>query len=179
MDGYGLEARLDRLTAIGLVPAGARIDVVFVGAITDGPLAGGVVEGLNYLVMHRDGTSVIDAREVITTPSGGFISVESTGYIVPTRPLPPVEEIVSPEFVWPDVDLLLNGASRMSTSAPELADVNVTTYAFTGVANVARGTLRTRTRSVTSLAELIQATPEQRRDPCFDGPEFAEIYLMT
>ena len=175
MDGYGLEARLDRLTAIGLVLEGARIDVVFVGAITDGPLAGGVVEGVNYLVMHHDGTSRIDAREVITTPSGGFISVVSTGYVVPSSPLPPVEEVVSPDFAWPDIDLLLNGASRMSTADPDLCDVNTTTYAFTGVANVATGLLRSRTRSVTSLAGLIQAVPGQR----LDVPASAEIHLMS
>lgn len=160
MDGYALDARLTTLTAIGLVPEGARTDAAFVGAITEGPLAGGIVEGVNYLLMRHDGTCNIDAREIITTPSGTGISVSATGFVVPPRGLLSPEAVMAADFVWPDVELALHGASRLATADPELREANATTYAFSGVANVGAGRLCVRPQAITSLMSDVPGLPD-------------------
>ncbi|MCW2666301.1 MAG: hypothetical protein JWN57_1263 [Frankiales bacterium] len=160
MDGYVLDARLTTLTAIGLVPEGARIDASFVGAITEGPLTGGIVEGVNYLLMRHDGSCNIDAREIITTPSGTGIAVSATGFVVPPPGLLSPEAVMDADFVWPDVDLALHGASRLATADPELRAANATMYAFSGVANVGAGRLCLRSQAITSLMSEVPGLAE-------------------
>jgi len=66
MDGYSFQAQVTRIAPIGLVPGGLRSDVGFTGTLTDGPLVGSTIEGVDYLLIRHDGVAVIDARELIT-----------------------------------------------------------------------------------------------------------------
>lgn len=148
MDGYAFEAEFTGLVPVGLVPTGARIDVAFTGTVTEGPLAGSRVEGIDYLLMRRDGTSVIDVREVFLRPDGAAAAVTAGGYVVPPVEMPPLEAILAPGFAWPDLDLPLHGWARVESMIPEVASANHTVYAFTGTANVGTGRLSIRATSI-------------------------------
>jgi hypothetical protein len=163
MDGYAFEAEFTRLTPIGLVPTGARIDVGFAGTLNEGPLAGSTVEGIDYLLMRRDGTSVIDVREVVTRSDGATAAIAAGGFVVPPFPMPPLEAMLEPDFVWPDLDLPLHGSARVETMIPELQSANSTVYAFTGTANVGAGRLAIRATSIPALlaSGIRDAAPRQ------------------
>jgi hypothetical protein len=55
MDGYSFQAQVIRIAPIGLVPGGLRSDVGFAGTLTDGPLVGSTIEGVDYLLIRHDG----------------------------------------------------------------------------------------------------------------------------
>ena len=62
MDAYAYEATLTRVVPIGLVPEGVRLDAHYTGTITEGPLAGDAVEGVDYLLLRPDGVGVITGQ---------------------------------------------------------------------------------------------------------------------
>jgi hypothetical protein len=141
MDGYGFQAhpqshRTHRACAWGL-----RIDIGFAGTLTEGPMTGAVIEGIDYLLIRPDGVAVIDARELVTGTDGITTSVSAGGYIVPPFEMPGLSMLLDPPFCWPDVDLPLHGSARMQSAAPALPVVNRSVYAFTGAVNMARGSL--------------------------------------
>ena len=67
MDSHAFEATFERIVVIGLVPEGGRLDAHFSGAITEGPLTGWRVDGIDYLLLRHDGIGVIDVREVLSS----------------------------------------------------------------------------------------------------------------
>lgn len=160
MDGYAFEAQFTKVVPIGLVPTGARIDFLSTGTVTEGPLAGSTVEGVDYLLMRRDGSSVIDVRQTILRADGAAVAVTAGGYVVPGVEMPPLEEMFSPGFTWPDLDLPLHGWTRVESMIPELAAANHTVYAFTGTANGGTGRLLVRATSI--AATLANEIPGPR-----------------
>lgn len=141
MEGYSFQAQLTRLSPVGLVPEGLRIDVGFAGRITTGVLAGSDIEGVDYLLIRPDGVGVIDARERIAAPDGTSIALHAEGYVVPVFDMPELSTLLDPGFRWPDVDLPVHGSVRMQAGPPLFDVVNRSVYSFTGAVNMARGSL--------------------------------------
>lgn len=141
MEGYRFVAQLHRIAPIGLLPEGLRIDLGFDGDVVEGPLAGGTIEGVDYLLVRPDGVGVVDARELLTGSDGTTVSAHAEGYVVPPFEIPELSALVDPSFLWPDVDLALHGSARLQSAAPALAAVNRTVYSFTGTVNMATGSL--------------------------------------
>jgi hypothetical protein len=147
MDGYVLEARITGMVPIGLTPEGLRMDVPVEGTITDGPMAGGRVTGVDHLLLRPDGIGVLDVREVVHLPAGTAVALSVTGYAHPPYPVPPLEEI-GPDMPWPDADVAIHGAVTMRTGDPSLAAVNGTVFGMTGTVNMATGIIRARAESL-------------------------------
>ena len=147
MDGYVLEAVITGMVPIGLVPEGLRMDVPVEGTVTDGPMAGGRVTGVDHLLVRPDGIGVLDVREVVHLPGGTAVALSITGYAHPPFPMPPLEEI-TPDMQWPDAEVPIHGAVTMRTGDPSLTAVNRTVYGMTGTVNMARGTIRARAESL-------------------------------
>jgi ketosteroid isomerase-like protein len=148
MDGYSFQAQLTRISPVGLVPEGLRIDAGFAGTVTDGPWAGRTIEGIDYLVIRPDGVGVIDAHELVSGEQGALASLHAEGYIVPPFPMPPLTALLDPAFTWPDVDLPLHGSVRVQTAAAGSAAANHTVFGFTGAVNMSRGWLAVTARAV-------------------------------
>ncbi|HET9691751.1 MAG TPA: nuclear transport factor 2 family protein [Acidimicrobiales bacterium] len=148
MEHYAFQAQVNRIAPVGLVPDGLRIDVGFAGSVTDGPLAGSAIEGVDYLLIRPDGIAVIDAREMITAGDGAAASAHAEGFIVPPFEMPPLDALLEPDFAWPDVDLPIHGSARLQSAAPGMAVVNRRVYGFTGSVNMATGALVVRATSL-------------------------------
>ena len=148
METYAYEATMTRMVPIGLVPEGLRLDAHYTGTITEGPLAGDAVEGVDYLLLRPDGVGVIDVRQMFSGAGGRTVTSRVHGYITPLGPLPPLEELADPAFVWPDAEMPMHGAFDLRTAAPELQALNSTVYGFTGTVNAGRGELRVRAQSL-------------------------------
>jgi hypothetical protein len=65
------------------VPEALRIDAHYKSTVIEGPLAGGMVRGVDYLLIRSDGVSVLDAREAITTAAGQQIAARAQGHSLP------------------------------------------------------------------------------------------------
>jgi hypothetical protein len=102
--------------------------------------------------------AVIDARELITAPDGTAASAHAEGYIVPPFEMPDLRALFDPSFSWPDTDLPLHGSARWQSAAPALEVVNRSVYSFTGVVNMARGSLVVTARRIN--AEVSQRHPD-------------------
>lgn len=148
MDGYGFQAQVNRIAPIGLVPEGLRIDVGFAGTVTEGPLAGAAIEGIDHLLIRPDGVAVIDARELVTGADGTTALGRMDGYVVPPFEMPELPALLDPSFSWPDVDLPLHGAALWQSAVPALEAVNRSVYALTGTVNMARGSLVVHARQI-------------------------------
>ena len=151
MDEYAFETEVTEVVPIGLVPEGLRIDAHYQGSVTEGPLAGDTVTGIDHLLLRRDGIAVIDVRQVARSAAGRTVSWYAGGYITPEGEMPPLEVIGDPGFVWPDLEMPLHGWATMRTAAPDLQALNSTVYGFTGTVNVARGQLRVRGQSLARI----------------------------
>ena len=148
MDGYAFEATMTRVVPIGLVPEGLRLNAHYQGKITDGPLTGDTVDGVDYLLLRPDGVGVIDVRQVFSGAGGRTVTSRAHGYLTPLGPLPPLEELADPAFAWPDAEMPMHGAVDLRTAAPELQVVNATVFGFTGTVNAGRRELRVRAQSL-------------------------------
>jgi hypothetical protein len=151
MDGYAFEAEMTQVVPIGLVPEGLRIDADYAGTITEGPLSGAAIEGVDHFLVRPDGVGVIDARQVFSSEDGRTVASAVRGYVMPPAGMPTLEEVADPAFVWPDVDLPMHGAVDLRTAAPDLRTLNATVFGFTGTLNVARGELRVRAQSLARM----------------------------
>lgn len=150
MDGYSFQAQLNRIAPVGMLPGGLRIDVGFSGTVTDGPLAGQSIDGVDYLLIRPDGVAVIDAHELINGTEGASASIHAQGYIVPPFEMPELSVLLDPSFAWPDVEMPLHGSARPQTALPAMQAANHTVYAFRGSVNMARGLLLVRARAITT-----------------------------
>lgn len=154
MDTYAFSAQVTRMSPVGLVAEGLRLDVGFAGSVTAGPLTGHRIEGVDYLLIRPDGIGVIDVRELITGPADApgatevVLAAHAQGYVVPPFPMPPLADLLDPSFSWPDLGLPLHGSVRLQSAAPLLSDVNHTVFAFTGTVNMSSGTLLVSVRSI-------------------------------
>ena len=133
---YRMEATFTDVVSIGIVPEGLRIDAHYQGHVIEGPLAGGIVRGVDYLLIRSDGVSVLDARHTITTAAGRQIAVRGQGYGESDTPLPPAEALGNAPSAAPDATSHLTGVAFCQTAAPDLLWLNRTVLAFTGTANM-------------------------------------------
>lgn len=141
MDRYWFRAQINRVSPIGLVGEGLRVNLGFSGPIGPEPLGGMTLEGTCYLLIRRDGVAVIDAREVVLGDVGVAASIQAGGYVVPPIDLPELAVLADPSFVWPNLDLPMHGWTRPQTSRADLQAMNRSVYAFTGSVNMATGAL--------------------------------------
>jgi len=155
MDSYAFRAQLTRISPVGITPDGLRLDVGFAGTISDGPLAGCTIEGIDYLLIRPDGIAVVDARELISGDHRPASSVHAVGYIVAPFPMPELPVLADPSFTWPDVDLPMHGSSRVQTGDPALEAANHTVYGWTGTVNVAQATLEIQARSLAAQTATV------------------------
>lgn len=155
MDSYSFTARFTDLKAIGITPSGLRLDVSFAGTVSEGPLAGEPIEGIDFLLIRPDGIGVVEVREVIGSPTSRQVALHCSGYIVPPFEMPPLAVIAGPSFAWPDAELPMHGSSRIETSDPALGAANHTVYAWTGTVNVAQASLTVAAHSVDALRSVV------------------------
>jgi len=151
MEGYAFDARLTSVVPIGLVPDGLRVDVSFEGTVTEGPMTGGSLTGIDYLLFRRDGVGVVDVRMLVRLPGGGTAAVTARGYMIAPFEMPPLETLAAPDFQWPDAETALHGCATIQTMESALAAANQTMYGFAGTTNPGRGDMRVRAHSLTSL----------------------------
>jgi hypothetical protein len=143
MDGYAFEARFTNIVPIGLTPVGLRVDLDYTGTITDGPLTGATISGTDFFLLRPDGIGQVNVRERITRGDRVVASLRFIGYVVPPIPMPELPTLLSPDFEWPDIDLLMHGAAFFDATSEELPAATATVYgATTGAVNLAARTLR-------------------------------------
>ena len=140
---YRFEATFTELVPVGQVPEGIRLDAHFTGRIVEGPLTGGTVRGIDYLLFRPDGVGIIDVHELVTGPADERISVRAYGYVTPPArvQLPPADVMLRTDFTWPELELPLHGFALCQTAAADLAWLNRTALAFEGSANPGAGKL--------------------------------------
>ena len=140
-----IEAAFTDVVVIGAVPEGVRIDAHYSGNVIAGPLAGGTVRGVDYLLIRSDGVAVLDVRETITTRAGQCISVRAQGY-GSIRPVHPSGAEVVPSqgapFTWPDAPSPILGTAVCQTSDPEFLWMNAALLVFSGTANLGTNKLQ-------------------------------------
>lgn len=152
---YRYEATLGDVTPIGPVAEGIRIDIPFDGRLVAGELAGGRGWGTEYLLQRRDGIGVIDARDTFEIP-GGFLHAQARGFVEPPPgvALPSIEEMLAPDYVPADVDLLINGFALCQTAVPAYEHLNRTLVKIDGHVNNATGVLVFEGRAVPAKVAL-------------------------
>lgn len=155
---YRMEATFTEIVPIGLVPEGLRIDAHYEGRVIEGPLAGSVVRGVDYLLIRPDGVSVLDIRQLITTGTEQQIAIRAQGYGVSEAetPLPSPEALRNAQFAWPDSPSHLLGVAFCQTAAPDFLWLNRTVTAFAGTVNLG-------TRKVDATGRAL--TPEMLMGP--------------
>jgi hypothetical protein len=146
---YRFEGRFTEMIPVGPVPGGFRMHNSFTGSITAGELTGATVDGVDYFRIRSDGVGIVDGRELVTF-DGDRIAVRITGYILPPpgMPQPSPEQLLDPDFAWPDEPFTIGVTATFETAAPELAHLNGTIVSHTGEANMARGTLLVEARPI-------------------------------
>jgi len=85
MDGYAFDASITRVIPIGLVPEGLRLDAHYQGTMTEGPMTGDAVEGVDHFLLRRDGVGVVDVRQVFSAATGRTVATEVHGYLTSRR----------------------------------------------------------------------------------------------
>lgn len=157
VDMYAFEAEITSINPIGLTARGLRLDLGFTGTITEGPLQGCTIDGIDYALIRPDGVAVIDARELVRQGDQVVAAVRAEGYIVPPFPMPELAVLAAPDFTWPDVDLPLNAAAFIETAREDLKVAAATVYGATGTVNVATGILRVAARSLALSPQTVDA----------------------
>jgi hypothetical protein len=139
---YRLDAHFVDIRPVGPVPDGLRMNGHFEGTITagDDALIGAEVAGVDYYRVRLDGVGVVDAHEVITI-GGRTVGVRLTGYVLPPegQPVPTIEEMLSPDFSYPDVGHQIEAFATFQAGASELEHLNRVSVVHTGTVNFATG----------------------------------------
>lgn len=153
---YSFEGQFTDVVPVGLVPRGIRIDIPFTGEVVTGPFEGADVDGIDYLLLRADGVGVMDVHRRMTSREGHVISVSASGYVImPTGvELPPPDVMLSPDFVWPDMDVSLYGSTFYETGAADLAWLNHTVLVAIGRANLGTWALSATMYAFTPIPEL-------------------------
>lgn len=148
---YRFEARLDP-TPVGLVPEGLRLTIGFEGEITGGELAGlgfagARVWGIDHLLLRTDGVGVVDAPKTIAAGERRLFE-HVQAYCLPPAgvALPPLPELLAPDFRWPDLRFPIHGTSTFRTGLSELRNLNRAVARVDGWGNFASRHLVIETR---------------------------------
>lgn len=139
---YRFEARLQELNPVGVLPEGLRFVNPFEGMVTDGPLAGARIWGIDEFLLRPDGVGVIDAPEALSR-DGLHVTGQVRGYALPPEGLemPPLEALLEPGFEWPDVPFRIVGSVMLRTADPELMHLNHTVGIVRGEVRMNTGEL--------------------------------------
>jgi hypothetical protein len=139
---YRFEAQLTDRFPVGLLPEGLRLDVPFDGHLTDGPLSGARIGGIDRLLIRPDGVGVIDAPETISLDDI-HVAAHARGYVLPPEGLdvPPLEAMLRPGFEWPETPFTVRGFALFRTAAPDLEVLNRTVAALSGRVDMRSGRL--------------------------------------
>ncbi|MGB8331667.1 MAG: hypothetical protein WCE62_16180 [Polyangiales bacterium] len=148
---YRFEAQLDS-SPIGLVPEGLLMANAFEGRVTEGLLEGARVWGVDHLLVRSDGVGVIDAPKTISL-GDRHVFEHVRGYCVPPPDLamPPLQTVLSPEFVWPDVPFVVRATSTFRTADPGLAHLRSAIARIDGQVWFCTGRLVVETRLVSGV----------------------------
>lgn len=155
MDTYAFQAKLTRISPVGLTARGLRLDIGYAGSLTEGRLTGSSLEGICYTLIRPDGVGIIDGRELVTDGGQAIAALRHEGYIVPPFPMPELSVLTDPNFQWPDVDLPMHGAHFWETSDGDLSTVAATVYGFTGSVNIATGVLKLSAHSLARASQPV------------------------
>jgi hypothetical protein len=146
---YRFQARLTELNPVGLLPEGLRFSNPFDGTITDGPLAGARVWGIDQFLLRPDGVGVIEAPETL---SRGDLHVtgQVRGYALPPvgMEMPPLEALLDPSFVWPDTPFRILGSVTLRTAEPSLDGLNRVVARIRGEVKMSTGELTIEARAM-------------------------------
>lgn len=104
---------------IGFLPSAMRVTSHCVVTVADGLFAGLPVEGVDYVLIKRDGFMVIDSRGVIVLPSGLVAAYTLNGYRDAPAEMPPPEGMLDLESEFPNEDFRSNGVEWFETMVPE------------------------------------------------------------
>lgn len=150
---YLFRGQMEKMVPIGPVAEGLRMNGHFSGTVVEGEGKGGHIELVDYFRIRPDGVGVVDAREVLTL-DGQTVSVDVHGYVLPPAglPVPTIEEMLSPDFVWADAPSTIECFATFRTAAPALAHLNRVTVAHTGYVNFATGELVVEAHRIADLA---------------------------
>lgn len=145
---YRFEAQLSP-NVVGLVPEGLLMANAFEGRVTEGLMKGARVWGVDHLLIRSDGVGVIDAPKTISLGDRHLFE-HVRGYCVPPlgMPIPPLEEMLSPDFAWPDAPFTVRGTSLFRAADPELARLRSAIARIDGRAWFSTGRLEVETRLV-------------------------------
>ena len=146
---YRFQARLEELNPIGVLPEGLRFVNPFEGTVTDGPLAGARVWGIDEFLLRPDGVGVIEAPEALSQ-DGRHVSGQVRGYALPPDGMimPPLEALLEPGFEWPPVPFRIVGSVTLRTADPELDYLNRTVAVIRGEVRMDTGSLEIEARAV-------------------------------
>lgn len=146
---YRFRGQLGALNPVGRFDEGIRFHNHFVGDVVDGPFTGGQISGPDFFVLRNDGVGEIHAPELIEW-CDHRVSLDVRGYVVPPAgmTLPPLEHLLEPGFVFPDVAFRVTGSAFASTTSPEHAHLNGTTIVVEGSVNMGTGELDVTARTV-------------------------------
>lgn len=70
------------------------------------------------------------------------VSITATGYVTGANPLPADEDVLDPDYAWPELDLPVHGSAMARAALPGLAWMNRTMLSFAGSYNLGTGTRR-------------------------------------
>ncbi len=124
--GYRFQARFTDSIQIGPVDGGIRIDNYFDGRMTEGPLTGARVRGVDQVRIRDDASVALDIRETIETDRGA-ITADVRGYAIPQPDAPHLHRIT--------------GFALFATAVPQYADYNSAVVAIDGTVDMATGTI--------------------------------------
>jgi hypothetical protein len=145
---YRFEGQLAEPYPIGRFDDGIRFHNDFEGTVVDGPFAGGRIFGLDQFTIRPDGVGFVDAPEVIEV-GDVRVSVHVRGYVVPPAgaPAPSLDDIVDPDFTFPDVPFRFTGCALIRTAHPEHAHLHATVAVLEGTVNMGTGRLDVEARA--------------------------------
>jgi hypothetical protein len=143
-----MEGRFTEIVPIGMVAEGFRVNAHYNGTVVEGPLAGAVVNGVDHVLVRRDGISLMDVHQVMITTAGEAIAVHARGYGAAAG-IPAAELLLKRAIEWPDQPSGFLGTAFTQTGSPEHAWMNGCILAYSGVANLGTGSLHVSARVLT------------------------------
>ncbi|HKI83220.1 MAG TPA: hypothetical protein VKA63_02690 [Candidatus Krumholzibacteria bacterium] len=134
---YRFVAELTEVNAVGLLPEGLRMANAFAGEIVEGPLKGSRIWGVDPFLLRPDGVGVVDAPETISSEDR-HIQATARGYAIPPEgmEMPPLEALLAPDFVWPELDFRFTGCVLFRTADTQFEHLNRTVGVLSGTVNM-------------------------------------------